>query len=299
MAAIDKASRSNRKKQHRSKSSKPNKPSFGPNKQLNKKKKDNNNNNKKQRRKPKKGLNSKKSIEQIAVKDEKPTKITPFNPPVSPDDYCKFFLDQFEFANSIKLSSLELESIKDTYFIKLSEDVSQDASNLGTHLKNVFESKWKKVLCEPQLVEGQIDAGNPAVMVISASAIKSLEMLRGLRILTKECQAVKLFSKHIKVDEQVAMLKKRVNIASGTPSRIKKLAEMEALGLSRLKVIVLDMHTDVKGYSLFTLPQVRDEFWDLYKCYFHQRLLQGDLRVCLYGPISATTGRSKRKSEDE
>lgn len=39
--------------------------------------------------------------------------------------------------------------------------------------------------------------------------------------------------------------------------RIKKLIDMEALGLSRLAVIVLDMHTDVKGYSLFTLPQVR------------------------------------------
>ncbi|KAG5552303.1 hypothetical protein RHGRI_010397 [Rhododendron griersonianum] len=39
--------------------------------------------------------------------------------------------------------------------------------------------------------------------------------------------------------------------------RIKKLIDVEALGLSRLAVIVLDMHTDVKGYSLFTLPQVR------------------------------------------
>ncbi|KAH9627276.1 hypothetical protein KSS87_006234 [Heliosperma pusillum] len=201
--------------------------------------------------------------------------------------------------NKKKNNNNNKQQHRHTSFIKLLEELNQDACNLGTHLKSTFESTWKKVLCEPQLVEGQIDAGNPAVMVISASAIKSLDMLRGLRILTKECQAVKLFSKHIKVDEQVAMLKKRVNIASGTPSRIKKLAEMEALGLSRLSVIVLDMHTDVKGYSLFTLPQVRDEFWDLYKCYFHERILQGDLRVCLYGPISATTGRSTRKSEDQ
>ncbi|CAK9185786.1 unnamed protein product, partial [Ilex paraguariensis] len=55
---------------------------------------------------------------------------------------------------------------------------------------------------------------------------------------------------------------------------IKKLIDVEALGLSRLAVIVLDMHADVKGYSLFTLPQIRDEFWDLYKSYFHPRLLQ-------------------------
>ncbi|XP_058210013.1 uncharacterized protein LOC131322636 [Rhododendron vialii] len=62
--------------------------------------------------------------------------------------------------------------------------------------------------------------------------------------------------------------------------QIKKLIDVEALGLSRLAVIVLDMHTDVKGYSLFTLPQVRDEFWDFYKCYFHPRLLQ-DTKVCV------------------
>lgn len=29
---------------------------------------------------------------------------------------------------------------------------------------------------------------------------------RGLRILTKECQAVKLFSKHLKIDDQVTFL---------------------------------------------------------------------------------------------
>ena len=29
----------------------------------------------------------------------------------------------------------------------------------------------------------------------------------------------------------------------------------------------------------------RDEFWDLYKNYFHQQVVQGDLRICLYGPI--------------
>lgn len=41
--------------------------------------------------------------------------------------------------------------------------------------------------------------------------------------------------------------------------RIKKLIDLEALGLSRLAVIVLDIQPDVKGYSLFSLPQVRFE----------------------------------------
>ncbi|KAK2975423.1 hypothetical protein RJ640_014004 [Escallonia rubra] len=66
---------------------------------------------------------------------------------------------------------------------------------------------------------------------------------------------------------------------------------MEVLGLSRLAVIVLDMHTDVKGYSLLSLPQVRDEFWTLYKSYFHQRLVEGDVRICLYGPVTVPPER--------
>lgn len=162
---------------------------------------------------------------------------------------------------------------------------------------------------------------------------------------------------------QVSLLKKRVNIGSGTPSRwvnlitsfdldfidfldlynlhillvlapdcplayvcrIKKLIDIEALGLSRLDMIVLDMHTDVKGFSLFTLPQVRfgfstleqavpssstnewifliivlfdicrDEFWDLYKNCFHQRVLEGRLRICMYGPKPAPNLKKKKK----
>lgn len=43
-------------------------------------------------------------------------------------------------------------------------------------------------------------------------------------------------------------------------SRIKKLIDIEALGLSRFAVVLLDIHPDVKGYTLFSLPQVRFAF---------------------------------------
>ncbi|XP_038710009.1 uncharacterized protein C3orf26 homolog isoform X2 [Tripterygium wilfordii] len=199
----------------------------------------------------------------------------------------QFFINQLQSANGVQLSSLELESLNDARVMELSQDLGQDVESLGKHMKAAFGPTWKKTLCEQQLLEGKVEPGSPAVIFISTSALRSIELLRGVRSLTKECRAVKLFSKHMKVEEQVSLLKNRVNFASGTPSRIKKLIDIEALGLSRLTVIVLDMHVDVKGYSLFTLPQVRDEFWDLYKNYFHQRLLQGDLRICLFGPTTS------------
>ncbi|XP_052206575.1 uncharacterized protein LOC127810972 [Diospyros lotus] len=213
---------------------------------------------------------------------------------VPAEDQLRFFVDLYQSANAVRLSSLELNSIDDRCILELSQGLDQSASNLGEHMKTAFGSSWKEVLCEKQLLEGKIDPGNPALLVISISALRSLELLRGLRSLTRECPAAKLFSKHMKIEDQVSFLKNRVNFACGTPSRIKKLIDMEALGLTRLAAIVLDMHTDVKGYSLFTLPQVRHEFWDLYQSYFHQKLVQGNLRMCLYGPLPDIS-RSKKK----
>ncbi|GFP80679.1 protein cmss1 [Phtheirospermum japonicum] len=218
-----------------------------------------------------------------------------------------FFLNQYQSANSFQLSSLELDSLKEfkvDTIIKLAETCMVDlcrgpaqniTGKLDEHVKVSYGSSWKEVLCGKRLQEEQVEPGSPALLVISSSAIRSLELLRELRSLTKECHAAKLFSKHMKIEEQVSFLKNRVNIASGTPSRIKKLIDMEALGLTRLALIVLDMYTDVKGYSLFTLPQVRDEFWDLYKSYFHQTLVKGNVRLCLYGPVPTNPEAKKRK----
>ncbi|XP_010517864.1 PREDICTED: protein CMSS1-like [Camelina sativa] len=218
-----------------------------------------------------------------------------FSEPVSASEQFSYFLNLLESAVGIRVSSLELDSIQDTCLVELPQRLPQDVNNLGEHIKLSCGSSWKESLCEGETVEGSIHPGNPSVLVISSSALRSLELLRGLHSLTKQCPAVKLFSKHLKVEEQVTLLKKRVNIGSGTPSRIKKLIDIEALGLSRLDMIVLDMHTDVKGFSLFSLPQVRDEFWDLYKNCFHQRVVEGRLRICMYGPKPAPNLKKKKK----
>ncbi|KAM0940901.1 putative protein Cms1 [Dioscorea sansibarensis] len=196
-----------------------------------------------------------------------------------------FFLDRYQSANGIKLSPLEVEAFKDTSVVELPQDVAQDVDNFSENIKTAFGDSWREALCEGKLSEG-IDPGSPAVLVVSASALRSLELLRGLKKFTKECRPAKLFAKHMKVEDQVSILKGRVNIASGTPSRIKKLIDMDVMLLSRLTLIVLDMHRDAKGYTLLTLKQIRDEFWDLYKTHFHQRLLQGDTRFCFYGSRS-------------
>ncbi|KAL6652963.1 hypothetical protein ACP70R_011888 [Stipagrostis hirtigluma subsp. patula] len=198
----------------------------------------------------------------------------------------EFLLRSFERAAKMRLSPLELDSYSERCMVELPEGASQDVESFGDHVKEAFGAAWKEELCGGKLVEGEIGVGSPALLVISSAALRSLELLRGLKKFTKECRAVKLFAKHLKVEEQVAMLNARVNIACGTPSRIKKLIDMEALSLSRLKLVVLDMQRDAKSFTLFTLPQVSIEFWDLYKSYLDQKVRAGDTRICFYGAVS-------------
>ncbi|XP_052151304.1 uncharacterized protein LOC127769723 [Oryza glaberrima] len=203
-----------------------------------------------------------------------------------PARQLEFLLRSFERAAKMRLSPLELDAYSEGCMVPLAEGASQDVEGFGDHVKGAFGSSWKEELCEGELEGGAVDAGSPALLVICSAALRSLELLRGLKMFTKECRPVKLFAKHMKVEEQVALLKTRVNIACGTPSRIKKLIDMEALSLSRVKLVVLDMQRDAKSFTLFTLPQVSNEFWDLYKGYLDQKVRGGDTRLCFYGAVS-------------
>ncbi|XP_066349629.1 uncharacterized protein [Miscanthus floridulus] len=205
---------------------------------------------------------------------------------MQPARQLEFLLRSFERAAKMRLSPLELDSYSEGCMVKLTEGAAQDVESFGDHVKGAFGSSWKEELCEGNHIDGEIAVGSPTLLVISSSALRSLDLLRGLKMFTKECRPVKLFAKHLKVEQQVAMLQARVNIACGTPSRINKLIDMEALSLSRLKLVVLDMQKDAKSFTLFTLPQVSNEFWDLYKGYLDPKIREGNMRICFYGAVS-------------
>lgn len=57
----------------------------------------------------------------------------------------------------------------------------------------------------------------------------------------------KLFAKHFKVGEQQEALSKApLAIATGTPNRMGKLADLGALRLDRLKYLLVDVALDAK-----------------------------------------------------
>lgn len=64
----------------------------------------------------------------------------------------------------------------DACIVKLSESLPQDVSNLSEHMKASFGPSWKEVLCKKELKHSE--PGSPALLTISLSALRSLELLR-------------------------------------------------------------------------------------------------------------------------
>jgi len=66
-------------------------------------------------------------------------------------------------------------------------------------------------------------------------------------LIMQVCRMAKLFAKHLKVPEQQKHLEEHVvGIGCGTPNRLLKLADMDALKLDRLRLLVLDVQLDAK-----------------------------------------------------
>lgn len=78
--------------------------------------------------------------------------------------------------------------ITETCMVDQGPDPAQNnTGNLVEHLKVAFGSSWKEVLCEKHLHEGKVDPGSPALLVISSSALRSLELLRLLLLVFEIC----------------------------------------------------------------------------------------------------------------
>jgi protein CMS1 len=62
--------------------------------------------------------------------------------------------------------------------VELAQGLDQDIENLSGHVKAAFGVSWKEELCEGNDLGDDDEAGSPALLVISTSALRSLELLR-------------------------------------------------------------------------------------------------------------------------
>ncbi|XP_035130782.2 protein CMSS1 isoform X3 [Callithrix jacchus] len=103
------------------------------------------------------------------------------------------------------------------------------------------------------------------MLIICSSAIRTLELIRSMTAFRGDSKVIKLFAKHIKVQEQMKLLEKRVvHLGVGTPGRIKELVKQGGLNLNPLKFLVFDWNwRDQKLRRMMDIPEVRKEVFEL------------------------------------
>jgi uncharacterized membrane protein YgcG len=139
----------------------------------------------------------------------------------------------------------------------------------------------------------------PVVLVVCQSADRALEVIKPLREF--KCRIAKLFSKHMKIEEQRDQLAKEVMpIAVGTPNRLQKLVETGGLNLEDTAMILIDMEKNVKKFCIL---ESKDTAVDLVALYYgnvlQERLEQGAKTTLLDGAACAETEASKKAAADD
>lgn len=155
------------------------------------------------------------------------------------------------------------------------------AGPLEQGLKSV-EPRWQQELCS---TSGR-GPGEISALIISPAALGCTSVIKACPEFNRRCRIAKLFAKHFKVPEQVEALRTEpACIAAGTPNRLAKLIEEDALKLKKLKWIVVDVRLDVKGRTMLDQPEVCADWWGLWDKHLKAAVVgqQAGAKVVLFG----------------
>ncbi len=157
-------------------------------------------------------------------------------------------------------------------------------SSLEQDLKTL-EPNWRQELCS---TTGR-SAGELAALIISPAALGCTSVIQACPDFNRQFRIAKLFAKHFKVHEQVEALKSQpAATGAGTPNRLAKLVEEEALKLGKIKYVVLDVRLDAKKRTILDQPEVVGDFWALWdKSGLKKRVAEGKAKLILFGDNTA------------
>ncbi|XP_041858577.1 protein CMSS1 isoform X3 [Melanotaenia boesemani] len=194
--------------------------------------------------KPKRKRRKKKTItEVLATSEPKP------GCPADLQDLVKQYF-------SDKRSVIELEELKlqNSCFLS-SNDLTH---TLSSYLKQICP-KWAKIQKQ------HTEKSSVVILIVCSSALRVIELIKQMTTFKGEAKVVKLFAKHIKMEEQVKLLQKGIaHIGVGTPGRICALIENEGLKLQALRYLVLDWNwRDQKLRRMVDIPEIKLDFMKL------------------------------------
>lgn len=194
-----------------------------------------------------------------------------------PNQQCELYWKLYVYnmvQHKLQLSSIEQQNTLTTSnVVKLNINESHTLDKLNKLIKTQLFADYKSTLCSS--VQSSIVHHSPYIVYICSNALRCVEVVRSLYTLgLHKSMIVKLFSKHIKIEEQIQLLDNDIRIVCGTPNRIHKLIDNNSLQLDRCRYIVCDMQRDSKNYTLFTLPDVSHEYFILYQKYLHELIMK-------------------------
>ncbi|CAL8341689.1 unnamed protein product [Boreogadus saida] len=183
-----------------------------------------------------------------------------------PADLQKIVIDYFSDKRSV-IEKEEL-NLKDSNFLTCN-DLTH---SLSSYLKEVCP-KWAKVQKQ------HTEKSSVPLLIVCSSALRTIELIKQLTTFKGDAKVMKLFAKHIKVEEQVKLLQKGIaHIGVGTPARLQALIEKEGLSLQSLTHLVLDWNwRDVKYRRMADIPEVKVDLLKL--------LDTGALKGCREGKV--------------
>uniref|UniRef100_A0A8C5GGC9 Protein CMSS1 n=1 Tax=Gouania willdenowi TaxID=441366 RepID=A0A8C5GGC9_GOUWI len=155
------------------------------------------------------------------------------------------------FSDKRSVTEREELQLQNSFFLS-SNDLTH---SLSSYLKLVCP-KWAK------LQKQHTEKNSVVLLIVCSSALRTIELIKQLTTFKGEAKVIKLFAKHIKIEEQMKLLQKGItHIAVGTPGRISALLEKEGLNLKALRYLVLDWNwRDQKLRRMVDIPEVKLDF---------------------------------------
>ncbi|XP_034429519.1 protein CMSS1 isoform X2 [Hippoglossus hippoglossus] len=148
---------------------------------------------------------------------------------------------------------------------------------LSSYLKLVCP-KWAKIQKQ------HTEKSSVILLIVCSSALRAIELIKQLTTFKGETKAMKLFAKHIKIEEQVNLLQKGVtHIGVGTPGRISALIQKDGLTLKSLRYMVLDWNwRDQKLRRMVDIPEIKLDFMKLLEGGILTGCREGKLKIGLF-----------------
>lgn len=193
--------------------------------------------------------------------------------------------EHFKIVNTVyakhrggQMTSLELaDGLNESHFEAPKGLGKHKLEQLPAYIYHVVPG-WKRDF----LGKGKKRDKSPYILILCSSALRAVEFNKHLAPF--KCRVAKLFGKHIKLSEQTEQLAKNYcPIAVGTPGRVKKLLEAQALSLKHTTHVIFDMEKNKKDMTILEFKETADEMVDLLQYYFIPHLNSGgNMKLMLF-----------------